>query len=254
MTLLVGHDSEFPLSRDGEILSALSHFGEFEIEQGRAFPDNMNCEIAINPVSTLDEFKSHTDALLGLVRSEGFEPVCTPMVRYDDRFLSHPDALVSGCNPDLSAYLRQENDAPDFAEMDGTRSCGAHIHLGYLDEPEYQNVDSFNLAKWMDLHLCLPLLKHEEKSDRRKLYGGPGCLRDKPYGIEYRTLSNVWLFDDDKREFIWAASHKALESASKMDFEDVADWWEVPIAIQEHDVEAAGRILDRLYIYGVETV
>ena len=33
----------------------------------------------------------------------------------------------------------------------------------------------------------------KEAVDRRQLYGSPGAHRPKPYGVEYRVLSNYWL-------------------------------------------------------------
>jgi hypothetical protein len=171
-----------------------------------------------------------------------------PVIKYPDRCLDHPEAKVSGCNPDLSAYLEENNIPPDFTVMDGTRSCGAHIHTG---DP---TTDPFNQAKWMDAFVTLPLLKHETVNDRRKLYGGAGCIRVKEYGMEYRTPSNVWLADPALREFVWEATHKAVEVCKQHQFSEIMDWPDVPTAIDRHDLELAQRTLDRLYIYGVMTV
>jgi hypothetical protein len=38
---------------------------------------------------------------------------------------------------------------------------------------------------------------------RRQLYGKAGAIRFKPYGIEYRTLSNFWLADPKLIEKVW---------------------------------------------------
>lgn len=105
----------------------------------------------------------------------------------------------------------------------------------------------------MDLLVTLPLLKHETPSNRRSMYGGAGCLRVKPYGGEYRVLSNVWLDDTAKREFVWEMTHKAAELCST-DPSTIEDWWDIPEAIDTHDLVLAQRCIDRLYIYGVTSL
>lgn len=245
MKMTIGHDSEFGLSHGGNIQSALEVLRSEENEHGRIFPDNMNAEIAINPVTTLKDFHAATESLLGLARDQGFDLIMDPIIKYPDRCLDHPEARISGCNPDLSAYRMDNNIPPDFETMDGTRSCGAHIHTGD------NTTDPYNQAMWMDLMVTLPLLKHEKATERRSMYGGAGCIRVKPYGMEYRTLSNVWLDDPALREFVWEATHKAVEVSKREDFQSIVDWPDVPTAIDTHDLELAQRTLDRLYIYGV---
>jgi hypothetical protein len=244
---LIGHDSEFGLARGGIIQSALDVLGDVvhEDDNGRYFADNLNTEVAINPVSTLKDFHSKTEGLLGKVRDLGFDLLMEPVIKYPDSCLLHKDAFESGCNPDLSAYTEHTNSPPDFNKMDGTRSCGAHIHTGDLSS------DPINQSKWMDALITLPLLFKETPSERRKLYGGAGCLRYKPYGMEYRTLSNVWLDSPELREFVWERTHMALALSKSTDFSVIEDWWEIPQAIDQHDLVAAARLLDRLYIYGV---
>ena len=246
---LVGHDSEFGLSRGGIVTSALDALnGVYEDDDGRFFADNLNTEIAINPVSTLKDFHSKTEGLLGKVRDLGFDLIMEPTIVYPESCLKHPLAFESGCNPDLSAYTENVNEAPCFANMDGTRSCGAHIHTGDLGS------DPINQTKWMDALITLPLLFKEKPSDRRKLYGGAGCLRYKPYGMEYRVLSNVWLDSPELREFVWERTHMALAISKTTSFSDIDNWHEIPQAIDDHDLVAAARLIDRLYIYGVTSV
>jgi hypothetical protein len=247
-----GHDSEFGLVSlaTGQLQSALDVFGEevFEDSNGRYFADNMNCEIAINPVTSLEDWHSKTEGLLSQIRDKGFELVMKPVIVYPDRCMSHPLSKISGCNPDHSAYTRDTNQAPNFKQMDGTRSCGAHVHASL------EGADPFNYARWMDALVTLPMLKYEEKTTRRDLYGKAGCMRVKEYGAEYRTLSNVWLDSEDKREFVFEMSHRAAELCKTQDPALIEDWWDIPIAIDTHDLELAERCIDRLYIYGVTHV
>lgn len=243
----VGHDSEFGLELKGEIVSALDHISREDYPEGSLFPDNLNCEIAITPVTELKDFHLKTESLLNRVRDKGFNLIMEPTIDYPEEALTHPDATKSGCNPDFDAYTMQENIAPDFTATN-IRSCGAHIHAA-LD-----GVSPFEWAKWMDLLVAIPLLCVEKESTRRQMYGASGCLRVKPYGGEYRTLSNVWLEDEALREFVWKGTHKAIEMAGSSDFRNIQDWHHIPAAIDEHDTESANRIIDRCYIWGVQDV
>ena len=45
---------------------------------------------------------------------------------------------------------------------------------------------------------------------RKQLYGKAGAYRPKPYGFEYRTLSNFWVFDKKLIEWVWRNTERAL--------------------------------------------
>jgi len=249
--ITIGHDSEFGLSKNGELISALDIYQTdiHEYPEGRVFADNLNVELAINPVTSLAEFHQYTEALLDTVRDQGFDLEIGPVVQYSPEHLTHPLAKIAGCMPDMNAYTEAVNEAPDFEqETTGKRTVGAHIHA-QLDgaRPDWY-------ARWMDMIVTLPLLQVEQPSDRRTMYGGAGCYREKPYGGEYRTLSSFWVQDHGLREFIWNATHKAVELAHTTDPESVDDWWDIPTAIQTHDRKLAERCYDRLYIYGLEVL
>lgn len=247
-SITIGHDSEFALAQHGMAVSALDVFNEdvYEDIHGRYFADNMNMEIAINPVTSLKDFHGHTESLLDNVKGmTGYDLMFEPVIKYDSKYLSHPLALISGCNPDLNAYTEKVNEAPVFSEMDGTRSLGGHIHA------QLDGANPYWFARWMDMLVAVPLLQHETPSSRRELYGQAGCLRVKPYGAEYRTLSNVWLDSEDKREFVYEMTHRAVELAHTKDPNDVEQWWDVMLAINNHDLDLASQVMDRLYIYGV---
>jgi len=248
--LTYGHDSEYVLSQGGVYLSALEVLPFVENEYGRIFPDNLNAEIAINPVTTLKEFHTNTVGLLKVSEDMGFTNEYLPSVVYPESCLSNPDAFISGCNPDHDGYTMQENVAPDFANMDGTRSCGAHVHASIAD----LGLNPFSYARWFDIYAALPLLFHEAPNTRRSLYGAAGCLRVKEYGVECRTLSNVWIHTEEKREFVWEAAHKAVEATQQMDPDMVDGWQDVQRAINTHDLDLAKQCVDRLYIYGVEVL
>ncbi len=248
MQITIGHDSEFGLAEDGVICSALDEIVREDYPEGSLFPDNLNCEIAITPVTTLKDFHNKTESLLNRVRDKGFQLIMEPTINYPNHCLFHPEAYKSGCNPDFNAYTMDENVAPDFTRHMGLRSCGAHIHAGV------EGLNPYHFTRWMDLLVAIPLLGVETPSSRRNMYGAAGALRIKEYGAEYRVLSNVWLEDAGLREFVWNGTMKAIEMTFKSDPKAIVDWVEIPKAIDTHDMELADSIIDRCYIWGIKDV
>lgn len=103
--------------------------------------------------------------------------------------LTSPQAQLFACDPDLDAYSGgvQRDSPPDFGVY---RTAGGHIHLG----GDF-NCPDFVAVLFLELVIALILggrFVHQPKSQRAKWYGQPGIYRVKPYGIEYRTLSNHW--------------------------------------------------------------
>ena len=111
----------------------------------------------------------------------------------------HPAALEFGCDPEMNAYDMREVMPPTCEAGNTFRSGGGHIHLGHVDGDVYPLVHVMGrwwLTRLLDLFVGLPsiLIDNDPTSQaRRQLYGGAGNMRPKPYGLEYRTLSNFWL-------------------------------------------------------------
>jgi len=62
----------------------------------------------------------------------------------------------------------------------------------------------------MDLFLGVPSVLIDDGKERKKLYGKAGAYRYKPYGVEYRTLSNFWVFEPGLIDWVWNQTEKAL--------------------------------------------
>ncbi len=130
-------------------------------------------------------------------------------VSFDKQELTHPNALVFGCEPDYNAWTKRENEKPRSKDA-CLRTAGGHVHVGTSD------VDMLEGIKYMDLFLGVPsiLLDDSESSVRRReLYGKAGAMRPKPYGFEYRTLSNFWMFSDKLVNWVFNNTMRAMESA-----------------------------------------
>jgi hypothetical protein len=131
------------------------------------------------------------------------------VVEYDlDYFRSLPShATELGCDPDYNAYTGQANVIKIPEDKPTMRTAAGHIHIGWLhgndmvDDPFEAN--HFNDCRLVVLNLdkmwrkMQPLA--EANSIRRLMYGDFGAFRPKPYGVEWRTPSNLWCRDHHTR-------------------------------------------------------
>lgn len=126
--------------------------------------------------------------------------------------LEHPMALVFGCDPDFNAWDLKQNEKPT-ADDKCFRTCGGHVHIGVdgCTDP----MEQVRLTKLMDLHLGLWSVIEDTDTQRRNLYGAAGCFRPKPYGIEYRTLSNYWIFDKSTIRSVYSRARNAVSDFIK---------------------------------------
>lgn len=116
----------------------------------------------------------------------------TPVARIEGDTLIHPLANTAGCSEDYSAYSEETavpRKPPSIAAWGDKRFFGGHIHIGY----NKSIAPPWVVARFCDLYLGLPSVRHDKQCERRKVYGLAGLYRTKPYGVEYRTLSNFWM-------------------------------------------------------------
>jgi len=216
--ITLGADPEFFLrdSRTGAVVPAVGLIGGTKgqpLQIPGARPgftmqeDNVMVEFNIPPVE--DEY-GFTDAIQHALacldayiesKTEGkLERDVRPSRLFSHRALAHPQAMTFGCSPDFNAYnggMAFETVNPRaLEEPDGAwRFSGGHIHVGYTNYLPY-SVPPFVVAHFLDLFLGTPMMKWEQLQGKRgELYGLPGRFRPTSYGLEYRSLSNMWVHD-----------------------------------------------------------
>ena len=106
--------------------------------------------------------------------------------------LEHPNAQTFGCDPDFNAWTGRKNPRPKATDKN-LRSCGGHVHIGYL-EGKYKDLAPRSIIKACDLYMGIPAVFMDNGTLRKQLYGKAGAYRQKGYGVEYRSLSNFWIF------------------------------------------------------------
>lgn len=188
--LSLGSDPELILTDSSG--SPVSAVGLFErTASARLYPDNVLAEFSHKPVP-MHRFASHITTVMSELSStlsaKGLSyTVGQCQATYSDDQLSVPEAHAIGCSPFSNAYNLGVNSVPR-PYTDNNRYAGGHLHIGY----DTETLPPHLLVQLLDEHL-LPLDPNHGKTARSDFYGAPGSYRQKPYGLEYRSLSNWWL-------------------------------------------------------------
>lgn len=232
----LGSDPEFFLKRveTGELVSSIPYIDGTKYEPkplpngGNVQRDNVAVEIGTDVVVSTAEWdwiNSLHRALLGLdtVIPEGMDLVVVPSADFPASELEHEEAKRFGCDPDYDAWEMVQNEPP--CAMNALfRSCGGHVHVGGIDmktcEPFKDTgflVDfpgKIQAVKAMDCFhgILFSILDCSEAAVRRReLYGKAGCHRPTDYGVEYRSLSNMWMLSPFTAKLVHELTNDAMQ-------------------------------------------
>lgn len=180
------------------------------VKQGAVQVDGMAAEFNINPAKTFEEFNDNVETVISELKSflpSGYSLRFIPSVVFSEAaFDSTPDDNKElGCSADFNAWDNSVN-PPPVPENPFMRCAGGHLHTGWTENQELdaQHISDCNdLIKQMDWFLGFWSLSQDADNNRRKLYGKSGACRYKPYGVEYRVLSNFWVSTKALRLQIW---------------------------------------------------
>lgn len=195
--------------------------------------DNVTLEYGIPPASSAEEFYNSISAVmkksLDYIPGLSFSKLSCAVFPADQ--MQHPMAHVFGCEPDFNAWTNDYNPSPKPPHP-FMRSAGGHIHVETKEDP-------LSVIKAMDLFLGVPSVLMDKGEDRKQLYGKAGAHRVKSYGVEYRTLSNFWIFEKRLVEWVWRNTALALDNLGLAEaFEE-----EIQQAINCNDKDIAQRLV-----------
>ena len=211
----VGCDPEFFLKYNGAYKSAVGLIGgskhkplKLDKKGSAILEDNVAVEFNTQPATSAEEFRSAINKVLDHLRSKltGYEINQDSAAFFPEDELKTPQAQEFGCEPDFDAWRKCTNDKP-CAEDKTLRSCGGHIHVGSTIAKK----NPIEVIRAMDLFLGVPSVLLDQGTLRRELYGKAGCFRFKDYGVEYRTLSNFWIFNEKLIDWAYQGTQQALE-------------------------------------------
>lgn len=197
--------------------------------------DNVALEYGIPPASNADEFVAHIQAVMqkSLEYLPGLSFSNLSCTIFDEDQMQNPMAHMFGCEPDYNAWTRKQNKKPEPSHP-FMRSAGGHIHVE-------TKRDAYEGVKLMDLYLGVPSVLMDKGEQRKQLYGKAGACRKKPYGFEYRTLSNFWIFKEELIRWAWRNTERAMDTYNIQgeDEEAILD------AINNNNKEAAKYLVNK---------
>lgn len=207
--------------------------------------DNVALEFNIPPAegrsSFIDSIGKTLKHLTDMVQKDaGLAISQLSAASFPDSELQDPAALVFGCDPDYNAWTLGMNPKPNASDKN-LRSCGGHVHVGYDRD---NGPKSFEIIRMMDLFLGVPSVLMDTGELRKQLYGKAGAYRDKSYGVEYRTLSNFWIFKEGTIGWVWDNTNRAVDAAEKFSISD-EDSKQVQQAINGNDKELASHLVKK---------
>lgn len=220
-----GCDPElFVLDETGRAVSAAGLFPGNKIEPhpvkyGAIQVDGMAAEFNIEPVSTFKDFDHHISFVLKemqkfLPKGYSFSP--QPATVFEDKVFAAapPEAKELGCQPDFNAWTGEMNPPPKCTNK-FLRTAAGHLHIGWTKGEGMDNLQHImncrDLVRQLDWYLGGWSVKEDPDPTRRLLYGKAGACRYKDYGVEYRVLSNFWVFDSAKRLAVWNRLQTAIQ-------------------------------------------
>lgn len=227
----IGADPEVFVCDDNGVRSIIGKIGGTKeapmplVSLGDGFAvqeDNVALEFNIPVSASRAAFIKNINAATGFLEkvvgdAYGYKFFKESAVSFPEEELNDPRALEFGCDPDFNAWTRDVNPRPTAADKT-LRSCGGHVHIGFTD------LDPYSVIKFMDLYTGVPSTLMDKGEKRKNLYGKAGACRIKPYGAEYRTLSNFWIFDKRLIGWVYDNTARALDAVKAgMDIDSERD-------------------------------
>lgn len=253
--ITVGSDPEFFLIHKTvrELVPSIGKIGGTKYEpitlpQGvKVHEDNVAVEVDVKPSSSADEFVSNVHKSISAILESypDFELSDVASHIFDEEELKKlPGAFEAGCEPDFDAFTGETNQFCGF--QSGLRCAGGHVHLAYEGHNFRSNIEAVML---FNIYLGVPSIILDQDKRRRELYGKASCYRTKEYGLEYRTLSNFWLFKDSYIRWVFNACEKIADNiVNKKPMPEYEDIVEAITIINSQDAETAKKFIERLEI------
>lgn len=185
----------------------------YKVDKGAVQVDGMAAEFNTDPVDNYFDWETNISSVLSTLKGmlpKGYKLLAKPAVVFGEKeWEEAPDcAKVLGCSPDFNAWTGEVNSPPcNSEENPRLRTASGHIHIGWTDEAPMEDIQHLtacqDLVKQLDYYLGAWSLLKDRDARRRELYGKAGAMRYKPYGVEYRVLSNFWVTDKQLRLEVW---------------------------------------------------
>lgn len=223
LNVLVGADPEVFMRKGGKFVSAHGAVpgnkqAPLKVNKGAVQVDGMALEFNIDPASNAKEFITNISTVMAILQGmvPGYELVADPVAVFGKQYIAdQPDeAKELGCEPDFNAWLDGAVNPRPKGDNDFRTGAG-HVHIGWtqdmdINDPGHREA-CIMLTKQLDYSLGLGSLLYDNDVKRRTLYGAAGAFRVKPYGVEYRVLSNAWLKSEKLMQWVYDTTIKSVQ-------------------------------------------
>ena len=246
MTLIkiksIGADPEFFIKQGDHFLPStffVNGTKEHPEDMGDGFQllkDNLSIEGNIPAAYSKEEFVKNIKFLKHLITTalkfseyKDAEIAYTDSAKFELRYLYSEDGMTFGCSNYNDAWSNKTVQTPTLHDLN-TRQIGFHIHIGYeiSEDCNYSKKDlNIAITRAFDALISYQSDKIHESKERRKYYGKFGSYRDKPYGVECRSLGGFftqdkyleWIYDQVQNvgEFVNAEIENILEAETIQD-------------------------------------
>jgi len=221
---LLGADPEvFVKNKLGQLVSGFGLIAGTKkqpapVDRGAVQVDGMALEFNINPAATKAEFSLNIQTVLAQLKAlvPDHDIAIQAVAHFGQEYMATQpeEALELGCDPDFNAYTGRTNDRPNGDRP--FRTAAGHVHIGWSNGEDVMNPDHRRdcemVIRQMDYYLGVPSLLLDPDDERRQLYGAAGAYRPKPYGCEYRVLSNFWLKSPELIDWVYTQTMAALSA------------------------------------------
>lgn len=193
-----------------------------KVKQGAIQVDGMAAEYNIDPAKTYSEFVDNNEAVISQLKTflpKGYKLKFLPSVTFSQEVFdtTEDEYKELGCSADFNAWTSEVN-PPPHPDNPLMRCAGGHLHIGWTADEELStdHINNCNdLVKQLDWYLGMWSLRCDPDTNRRSLYGKAGACRYKPYGVEYRVLSNFWVANASMRLEMWNRMVGAINMMAK---------------------------------------
>lgn len=222
MDFTIGADPEVFMGKGSEFVSAHGAVpgnkrNPTKVPNGAVQVDGLALEFNIDPAEDFEGFQGNLasvqNTLKGMIGDHNF--IEDVSVFFDENFTKDIpiENLILGCSADYNGWTMRETLPPNGGAL--MRTAGGHVHIGgfHTDDPfEPSHYETCGrLARILDETLGVYSILWDKDDKRRSMYGQAGCFRPKEYGMEYRTLSNAWIFKPKLIKFVYDSVAEALE-------------------------------------------
>lgn len=230
--LFVLNEEGIPVSAAGLIPGTKAN--PFKVEKGAVQVDGMAAEFNIDPVTTFIEFHESITAVMKQLKAflpKGYTFSQAPAVTFSEEIFDNAPVVAKelGCTPDFNAWTGMLNPPPNFPSNPRLRTASGHLHIGWVDEASMDDLQHIlncrDLVKQLDWYLGAWSVRMDADPTRRQLYGQAGACRYKSYGVEYRVLSNFWLFSKERRLQVWNRMMTAINDMANLYLPERAGGW-----------------------------